>query len=187
MATAVKKALSLPAVQSAIKSRASSMATKRVKEEVSKVRAKLRASAPMIRRDVVEAQLIPAGVGAVGAVGFDLLFSKLGARIAGGARGDIIKTAVAIGSGFALSKVTKNPHVQHAALGAATVNVYKLLTRVGTRTAAGTLAGLMSESHDMDLAGYPELMPAALPMEPQYSSALAGSWSNPAPARSEIG
>lgn len=183
MATAVKKALSLPAVQSAIKARASSMATKRVKEEVSKARAKFRAAAPMIRKDVIEAQLIPAGVGAVGAVGFDLVFSKLGTRVAGGARGDVIKAAAAIGAGFGLSKITKNPHVQHAALGAATVNVYKLLTRIGQRTAAGTLAGLMSESHDMDLAGYPELMAPA----PAYAGDLAGSFALPAVPRSEIG
>lgn len=185
MATQAKKALSLPAVQSAIKARASALARGKVKEEVGKARAKFKAMAPMIRKDFIESHAVPVGVGAVSAVGFDLLLNKFGgAKIGGGARGDIIKAAVAVGAGYGLRKVVKSPYVAHAAVGVGTVNLYKLLSRIGNRAAAGTLAGLLSESHDMDLAGYPELMPVGM----AGADELAGGYALPvAPSSLTIG
>ncbi len=188
MATQAQKALSLPAVQSAIKSRASALARTRIKDEVGKAKDKFKKMAPMIRKDFIESHAVPVGVGAVAAVGFDVLLNKVGgAKIGGGARGDIVKTVIAVGAGYGLRKVVKTPYVAHAAVGVGTVNLYKLLSRIGNRAAAGTLSGLLSESHDMDLAGYPEALPMYDGGVSGYDE-LSGGYSLPmAPSSLSIG
>ncbi len=172
MASAIQKALANPKAQAAIKSRATSLARKKTEEAVKAVRAKFRAAVPALRKDLIESHVVPAAIGAGGAIASDLLFGRFGKNISGGARGDVIKVAAAIGIGYFGRKVVKTPYLSHASVGAATVGLYKLASRIANRAGAGTLNGLLTETHDMDLAGYQELMPVNV----QYSdgSVLSG-------------
>lgn len=191
MATAIKKLMNDPKAQAAIRSRAAGIARKKIDEATKAARAKFRAAAPVIKRDIVQAQLVPAAVGAGGAVAADMLFNRFGKKLSGGAKGDVLKVAAAVGLGYVGGKVIKSPHVGNAALGVATVGLYKLLTRMTNRAKVGTLSGLLAEDHDADLAGYPEpigmLGYAEVPALELPAGDLSGTFAAPAYTPEEIG
>ncbi|MBA4286407.1 MAG: hypothetical protein C0434_12855 [Xanthomonadaceae bacterium] len=162
MATAIQKALQSPKAQAAIRGRAAAIARQKTEEAVKAVRERMRKAAPVLRRDVLEAYLLPAAAGAGGAMALDMAAKVVGPKVGAGARGDVVKTAVAIAVGHFGRKAVRTPWLQHAAIGAATVNLYNLAARVMNRAKAGTLNGLMTESHNMDLAGYPGMVPVAI-------------------------
>lgn len=149
----IAKALSSPAAQASIRARAASRARAQIKEAASKMRARFQRAAPALRKDLVESYVLPAGVGAVGALALDMVTPK---KFGVGAKGDLLKGVVAIGAGVLGRKFVRSPYLHHAAVGAATISLYKLLTRVTNRTSAGTLAGILDASSDNDLAGLPD-------------------------------
>ncbi|WP_022976982.1 hypothetical protein [Nevskia ramosa] len=172
MATAIQKLMNNPKAQAAIKSRASALATRKTKEAVAEAKAKFKKIAPAIKRDVIDSHLMPAAIGAGGAIAADMLMKRLPAKLTGGARGDVIYIAAGIGAGVLGRKVIKSPHLISATLGIATIGLYKLASRVVNRAGVGALSGLLSETHDMDLAGYPGMQPVS--MQLSDGSMMAG-------------
>lgn len=155
MATASLKS---KAVQTAIRSAQSKTAARlkaQAADAMQKLKNKVKTAANTHGRDIISMTVDPIATGAAGAFALDMALKPLASRITDSARGDVIKTAIAVGAAYAGSKYVKSPYVRHAAVGAAIVNMHRLATRVVNRASAGTLKGLFTEDGAGDLAGWP--------------------------------
>lgn len=149
MATAVSKALASKSAQASIKARANNMAKSKIAEAAKALRQKFRDKAPALRKDFIEAYAVPAVAGVVGAHALDFTVGAM--PWAQGAKGDLLKGGAAIAIGVFGKRFVKSPYLQAAAVGGATVNLYKLTSRLFNRTATGTLNGLFGNDGDADL------------------------------------
>lgn len=153
-ATARKNLLSDPATQRAIAARAANLAKKKIGQAKAEIRERFKRAAPALRKDVLEAFVIPGGAGVAGAIGVDFVLDRF--QPLSGAKGDIAKILAGVAVGTAGRKFLRNaPLVHHAALGVVVVNTYKLVTRLVNRAVAGRgLSGLLDDGDNADLAGY---------------------------------
>lgn len=150
MATAVQKAISSPAGQAAVRGRAAAIARKKVEEATKAMRERFKKAAPALRKDVIESFAVPAATGAAGALALDMTLGRL--PYVSGAKGDIMKGTVAVLVGTVGKKYIKSPYLHSAAVGAATVNLYKLATRALNRAGDKKLSSLLAGDDDSDLS-----------------------------------
>lgn len=151
MATAtLRKSLSSPGTQRAIAAKAKKIAS----EKIAAARERFRKAAPALKKDVLEAFIIPTGYGVAGAMAGDFVLDRF--QVLGGAKGDISKILAALAIGTAGRKYLKGVRgVHEAAIGMLIVNTYKLGTRLVNRGTAGVpLSGLLDDNSNADLTGY---------------------------------
>ena len=155
MATAsVRKTLANPGAQRAIASKAAKLAKEKIASASKALKEKYKRAAPALRKDVIEAFVIPGVSGVLGAVGVDYVLDRF--DVFEGAKGDIAKILAGVTVGTVGRKYLRgSPYVHHAALGVVVVNAYKLATRVTNRMVAGkSLSGLLDDGDNSDLSGY---------------------------------